>query len=219
MPADDDPEPRTADERRLQWDERHAAGDFEGAGPNPTLVDAVAAIPMQTGRALELACGGGTNAVWLAEQGWQVTAVDWSQIGLEAGRTKAAAAGVEIDWQERNLFEWEPPERSFDLVVIVYLHLPSVERVPVYRAAAAAVAPGGSFVVVGHDRSHATEGEGGGPPPERLFTADEIAAELAAGDSALHVDRAVVVRQVRPVHRPDALVVIRRTAEKHPARA
>ncbi len=82
----------TAEERRLGWDERHRAGDFEGEGPNPTLV--AAAAPLATGRALELACGSGTNAVWLASRGWQTTAVDWSAVALENGRAKAAAAGV-----------------------------------------------------------------------------------------------------------------------------
>ena len=201
---------RYPDERRRGWDERHRSGDFEGEGPNPTLVLGVAGLTV--GRALELAAGSGTNAVWLAGQGWRTTAVDWSPVGLANGRAKAEAAGVGVEWLERDLFAWSPPAGSFDLVVIVYLHVPPVERGPVYAAAAAAVAPGGRLLVVGHDRINATEGEGGPPETVRLFTADEIAAELLAVDPTFVVERSEVVRRVPPPGRApiDSLLVIRR---------
>ena len=198
------------DPRRLGWDERHGAGDFEGVGPNPTLTSAVSGL--EPGRALELAAGSGTNAVWLAQQGWHTTAVDWSPVGLANGKAKADAAGVSVEWLERDLFAWSPPVRAYDLVAIVYLHVPPVERGPIYAAAAAAVAPGGRFVVVGHDRLHGAEGQGG-PDPDRLFGADEIAAALVAADPDLVVERAEVVRRVPlPDRGPiDALIVVRRT--------
>ena len=201
---------RYPDERRRGWDERHRSGDFEGQGPNPTLVLGVAGLTV--GRALELAAGSGTNAVWLAGQGWRTTAVDWSPVGLANGRAKAEAAGVGVEWLERDLFAWSPPAGSFDLVVIVYLHVPPVERGPVYAAAAAAVAPGGRLLVVGHDRINATEGEGGPPDTVRLFTADEIAAELLAVDPTFVVERSEVVRRVPlPGRAPiDSLLVVRR---------
>jgi SAM-dependent methyltransferase len=201
-----------ADERRLAWDDRHRAGDFEGTGPNPTLTAAIASLAVTPGRALELASGSGTNSVWIASRGWRVTAVDWSPVGLDSGRAKAQAAGVDVEWLERNLFEWSPPERAFELVVIVYLHLPAEERAPVYARAAAAVAPGGRLLIVGHDRLNATEGEGGPPDPERLFTPQEIGRELAAGDPEMEVERAEVVRRVPPPGRApiDALLVMRR---------
>lgn len=198
-----------ADQRRLDWDERHKVGDFEDRGANPTLVAAVAGL--QPGTALELACGSGTNAVWLASQGWRTTAVDWSPVGLANGKDKADATGVSVDWLERDLFSWVPPARSFALVVIVYLHLPPVERGPVYATAAAAVAPGGRLLIVGHDRTQAGEGLDG-PDPSRLFTADEIRRELLAADPQLVVERAEVVRRVPPPDRSpiDALLLIRR---------
>jgi SAM-dependent methyltransferase len=197
------------DQRRLDWDERHKAGDFEGQGPNPTLAAGVAGLA--PGSALELAAGSGTNAVWLARQGWRTTAVDWSRVGLANSRGKADEARVEVEWLERDLFSWSPQARSFDLVVIVYLHLPPEERAPVYARAAAAVAPGGRMLVVGHDRLHAAEGQGG-PDPSRLFTADEIAGELRATDPDLIVERAEVVRRVPPPGRGpiDSLLVLRR---------
>jgi len=201
------------DPRRLEWDERHQEGDFEGEGPNPALVAGVAGL--SPGSALELGAGSGTNAVWLARQGWRTTAVDWSPVGLANGRAKAKAAGVSVKWLERNLFDWTPAARSFDLVVIVYLHLPPNERTRVYARAAAAVAPGGRLLIVGHDRLNATEGAGG-PDPDRLFTADEIAADLLAADPSLEVERSEVVRRVPPPGRApiDALLILLRPALK-----
>jgi SAM-dependent methyltransferase len=198
------------DPRRSGWDERHRDGDFEGEGANPTLV--LGASDLLPGTALELAAGSGTNAVWLASQGWRTTAVDWSPVGLANGRAKAEAAGVEVEWLERDLFDWSPPAGSFDLVVIVYLHVPPIERAPVYAHAAAAVAPGGRLLIVGHDRLNATEGEGGPPDSVRLFTAAEVAVELLAVDPTLVVERAEVVRRVPlPGRGPiDALLVVRR---------
>jgi SAM-dependent methyltransferase len=198
------------DDRRRAWDERHRLGDFEGRDPNPALVAAVA--EWGTGRALELAAGSGTNAVWLAQMGWRITAVDWSPVALELGRARAAAAGVEVEWLERNLFEWSPPERAYDLVAVVYLHLPPLERRPVYLRAAAAVAPGGRLLVVGHDLLNLTEGEGGPQDPDRLFTAAALGAELVEADGGLAVERAEVVRRVAlPGRGPiDAVLVLRR---------
>jgi SAM-dependent methyltransferase len=198
-----------ADQRRLEWDERHRAGDFEGQGPNPSLMLGVTGL--HPGKALELACGSGTNAVWLAQQGWRTTAVDWSPVGLANGQSKADEAGVDVEWLERDLFAWSPPVGGFDLVAIVYLHLPLEERRPVYARAAAAVAPGGRIVVVGHDPLHAAEGLGG-PDPARLFTADEMARELQAADPELVVERAEVVRRVPPPGSAhiDSLAVLRR---------
>ena len=198
-----------ADQRRLDWDDRHKGGDFEGDGPNPTLVAGVTGLV--PGSALELASGSGTNAVWLAQRGWRITAVDWSPVGLANGKAKADAAGVKVDWLEKDLFDWSPPDRAFDLVVLVYLHLPVDERGPVYARAATAVARGGRLLIVGHDRMHGAEGQGG-PDPERLFTANEIAAALHAADPELIVERAEVVRRVPPPGAGpiDALLVLHR---------
>ncbi len=211
-----DPAGAPPDDARRRWDDRHRSGELEGEGPNPILVAAVAGPP---GRALELASGSGTNAVWLATQGYEVTAVDWSPVGLANGRATAEAAGVSVEWQERDLLRWSPPARSFDLVVVVYLHLGPAERRVVYARAAAALAPRGRLVVVGHDRSNATEGEGGPPDPERLFTAAELARELLAADPDLRVKRAEIIRRVPPPGRGpiDALLILIRDEDVAPA--
>ncbi len=197
-------------ERRARWDERHREGDFEGSGPNPTLVAAMDGL--RPGSVLELGSGGGTNAVWMAAKGWRVTAVDLSPVGLAAGTARARDAGVSVEWVERDLLTWSPPHEAFDLVVAVYLQLPAVERRRVYAAGLAAVAPGGRMIVVAHDPINVTEGLGGPQDQERLFTAAALAAEIVPADAHLVVERSDVVRR-DPVPRRapiDALLVIRR---------
>ncbi|HET8587426.1 MAG TPA: class I SAM-dependent methyltransferase [Candidatus Limnocylindria bacterium] len=204
-----DRDPAAEAEAIARWDERHQGGDFEGRGPNPTLVATLRGVP--PGRALELGAGSGTNAVWLAQQGWAVTAVDWSRVALDNARRQAETASVTLDLQQRNVFDWVPPAGGYDLVLLVYLQLPPAQRRAVYPAAAAAVAPGGRLVVIGHDRSNVVPGHESHPDPERLFTATELADELAAAVPDLVVERAQVLTQDPvPAHNPiDALLVAR----------
>src|SRR5262249_56447890 len=96
---------------------------------------------LRPGRALDLATGEGRNAVWLAEQGWQVTAVDYSAVGLAKGGQLAEARGVSVDWVAADLLEYQPTPKAFDLVLVVYLHLPPAERATVLHPATPAAAP------------------------------------------------------------------------------
>lgn len=117
---------------------------------NKTLVREVSGLP--AGTALDLGCGEGGDAIWLAKQGWQVTAVDISTTAMERGAQHAAAAGVQITWARHDLHA-DFPEGSFDLVSAQFLHSPVEqpdERATILRKAAAAVAPGGVLVIGGH---------------------------------------------------------------------
>ena len=163
--------------RQQMWDERHAAREpIESPEPDPTLVEEIG--PLAPGRALDLGAGDGRNAVWLAAHGWDVTAVDFSRVALERGRSLAERVGVEVDWVQQDLLAWTPPSRAFDLVCLFFIHLPPAERRAVYARAAEGVAPDGSLLVVAHDVSNLGEGAGGPQDPAVLFTADEIAADL-----------------------------------------
>ena len=176
--------------RRLVWDERHSSvAPIEDHHPHRVLVDEIAGLP--PGRALDLGTGDGTNAIWLARRGWQVTAVDFSPVALDKGRAAAEAAGVRVDWKEADLLEYRPRVRWFDLVILLFIHLPANERRAVYARAAGAVAVGGTLLVIGHDRTNLAEGIGGPQDPTVLFTPDEIAAELPG----LTVEKAVVLRR------------------------
>jgi len=198
-----------ADDRRARWDERHAARDpIESHEPDPTLVEACAQLA--PGRALDLGSGDGRNAIWLAGRGWRVTAVDFSSVALERARARAEAAGVAVDWRQEDLLAWQPEAEAFDLVTLVFIHLPGDERRAVYAGAAAAVAPGGTLLVVAHDRSNIEHGVGGPQDPDVLVTPAEIVADLPAG---YEVERAETVRRGSdPGPVPiDAVVRARRT--------
>jgi SAM-dependent methyltransferase len=205
--------PEDRDARRREWDERHAAGHIESADPNPLLVSRTA--DLMPGSALDLGCGDGANAIWLARQGWRVTGVDWSGVALAKARSHTEAAGVSVEWVMADLLNWSPPSGTFDLVVLVFLHAWPDERRPMYAGAARAVAPGGRLLVIGHDRTNLTAGAGGPQDPERLFTAGELAAELTAAVPDLEVEEAATVRRSVPEGERapiDALLRMRRRA-------
>ncbi|MBP2268931.1 SAM-dependent methyltransferase [Pseudarthrobacter sp. PvP004] len=117
--------------------------------PNPQLV--AEAKELKPGKALDLGCGEGADAIWLATQGWTVTAMDVSAVALERAAAHAAESGVDnrITWQQQDLTEWEP-EPVFDLVSAQFLHSPLLPWRDSVASAAAAVAPGGTLLVVGH---------------------------------------------------------------------
>jgi 2-polyprenyl-3-methyl-5-hydroxy-6-metoxy-1,4-benzoquinol methylase len=177
---------------REEWNLRHGeAGPLFGVEPNRFLVAEVAGL--EPGSALDLACGAGRNAVWLAEQGWVVRAADFSDVALDNARRLAAERGVEVDWVQTDLREWQPARRGFDLVIVLYLQLPGDERRVVLGRAADALAPGGTLLVVGHDLQNLNGGHGGPKDPRVLFTAEDVAAELPG----LEVEKAE--RVLRPV--------------------
>lgn len=180
------------------WDRRYAGSDLLWtATPNRFLV--AEAGDLLPGRALDLATGEGRNAVWLAEQGWQVVGVDFSEAGLEKARRLAAARGVEAEWVAADLLEYRPEPRAFDLVLVFYLQLPESERRPILRAAADAAAAGGTLLVVAHDSSNLEHGHGGPRDPDVLYTPGDVVRGLDG--SGLEIERADVVQ--RPVETPD----------------
>lgn len=134
---------------------------------------------MNPGRALDLGCGEGRNSIWLAEQGWDVTGVDFSSVAIDRARDIAERRGVSVRWEVADLNEYEPPRRWFDLVVDLYIHLIPSKRRTLTRKAADAVAEGGTLVILGHDRSNLDEGYGGPQDLTLLHDPGEIAGELS----------------------------------------
>jgi SAM-dependent methyltransferase len=188
---------------RAAWDARYREKDLLWtAEPNRFLVEVASGL--EPGVALDLAGGEGRNAVWLAERGWRVTVLDWSKVALDKGRTLAAARGVAADvtFMETDLLDWQPAKASADLVIVVYLQVPSPHREGVWRNAAAAVRTGGRLIVIGHDSSNLTEGYGGPQDSVVLYTADEVSAVLAG---SLIVERSERVE--RPVEGEDGMHV------------
>lgn len=194
--------------RREDWDRRYAAVDnLWAVRPNRFLVSEVSAL--SSGRALDLACGEGQNSIWLATLGWTVTGVDFSSVAIEKARTRAAREGVDAEFLCHDLIDFHPEAEAFDLVLVFYIHIPAAGRRVVLERAAAALAPGGTFLLVGHDLTNLTDGVGGPSDPSILFTPADIAAELPG----LEVEKAErVLRDVDDADRPaiDALVRARR---------
>jgi SAM-dependent methyltransferase len=182
------------------FEERYRSTDALWSGrPNGQLVAEAADLP--AGRALDVGCGEGADAVWLARRGWQVTAVDFAATALQRGAAGAAAAGEEvaarITWVRADVTRWVPDAASFDLVSAQFMHLPADERRVVFARLADAVRAGGTLLIVGHDFSDIAAGAHRPPEPERFFTAAEVAAAI---DPAVWE---VVVAEARP--RPAAV--------------
>ncbi len=156
------------------WDERYAATELVWSpGPNQ-FVEAECA-ELTPGRALDLAAGEGRNALWLARNGWTVTAVDFSRVALEKGRE--VAGDVEVEWVVGDATAWSR-DAAYDLAVVAYLQLVADERGAAVRNAFASLAPGGTLLVVAHDSSNLTEGHGGPQDASVLYTADDVLGDL-----------------------------------------
>src|ERR1700737_3351273 len=176
--ADQEPSPS---DRRF-WDERwsevlrdHAAQVAERP-PNDYLTATVNGLA--PGRALDAGCGHGSEVLWLAARGWQVTAVDFSPTVLAHGRSTAEALGADIaeriEWVEGDLGVWTPEAGRYDLVVSLYVHIAGSVEEMVARLASG-VAPGGTLLLLGHLPIDPTTG----------------AATPAAGQIQVTVDEAV----------------------------
>jgi SAM-dependent methyltransferase len=170
-----------------QWDERYSGDELVWTStPNQFLVAEVVGLP--AGRAVDLACGEGRNSIWLAEQGWEVTGVDFSPVGLAKAKRFADLCDVEVNWVESAIEDWTPSPDGYDLVAMLYLQLPQGIRSAALLAAASAVAPGGTLVVVAHDVDNLTRGYGGPPSPEVLYRVSDVTE--AAFEVGLTVERA-----------------------------
>lgn len=138
------------------WDERYSSSPAIWSGrPNPHLVSEAA--DLTPGRALDVGSGEGADAIWLAERGWTVTAVDHSQVALTRSAERAEQEGADvaarISWERADVTDWEPGDGIYDLVSAQFMHLPSADRIPLFARLAASVAPGGSLLIVGHNLS------------------------------------------------------------------
>jgi SAM-dependent methyltransferase len=159
------------------WEERYRSRIAVWSGnPNAQLVqEAGGLVP---GAALDVGCGEGADAIWLAERGWHVSAIDVSATALERGAARAREMGTEVDrrieWLRRDLMEWAPAEAYYDLVSVQFMQLPSAQRESLFARLAASVAPGGTLLIVGH---HPSDLQTTAPLPqmaELFYTASDV---------------------------------------------
>jgi len=172
------------------WDDRYLAKDLVwGAEPNQFVVSILDGYP--PGRVLDLACGEGRNAIWLATRGHDVLGIDISGVAIERARSLAADAGVTARFEKGDVLELDLGQDQFDLVVLSYLQLPPEVRTPIHRLVKDALAPGGRVVVVAHHRDNIEHGYGGPQDPAVCF----IESELAGDFEGLAVERNDMVKR------------------------
>jgi SAM-dependent methyltransferase len=160
------------------WDERYAqAGYAYGTEPNDFLV--AHARQIHPGRVLCLAEGQGRNAVWLAQQGYDVTAVDLSALGLARARQLAAERGVTITTVQADLADYVIEPGAWDGIVSIFCHLPVPARQRLYRQVAAGLRSGGVFLLEAYTPKQLEFGTGGPASIELLVPLTTVRDELA----------------------------------------
>ena len=187
------------------WNERYRSSHRVWSGnPNPQLVAEIADVA--PGRALDVGCGEGADAIWLAQRGWDVVATDIASVALERGAEHALetdpVAAARIEWRQADLLDFPPEPAAFDLVSVQFMHLPAAPRTRLFRSLVAANRAGGTLLVVGHHPSDLATGVPRPPTPELLYDADEV-AELLDDSWTVVVNEA----RPRPATTPDGVEV------------
>lgn len=173
--------------RAADWDQRYGETDsLWSSSPNLFVENRLASH--EPGKGVDLACGEGRNAIWLAERGWSMTAVDFSSVAVERGRQRSSA----VDFVVADVMDWEPGT-PLDLVLVSYLHLLDDDLRSLFTRARGWLSDGGEMFLIGHDRSNIEKGYGGPQEPEILWDVNTILGWL----EGLEVIEAQVVR--RPV--------------------
>ncbi|MCG5538882.1 cyclopropane-fatty-acyl-phospholipid synthase family protein [Halorhodospira sp. 9622] len=160
------------------WDERYADPDEYAYGTQPNTFFASEAWRIPDGPVLFLAEGEGRNAVWLAERGHAVTAVDGSAVGLEKARRLAAERGVEIETVHADLASHPIEPGAWAGIVSIFGHLPPDIRREVHRRAASGLRPGGLFLLEAYTPRQLAYGTGGPPTAEMMMDLAGLRAEL-----------------------------------------
>jgi len=191
------------------WDERYGAdGYVYGTAPSRWLVVQAHRLPAG-GRILSLGEGEGRNAVWLAQRGFSVVAVDGSAVGLAKAGRLAAARGVAVETVHADLTRYRPEPGAFDALLLAYVHLPPPEREQVHAAGAVALRAGGLVVLEAFTPRQLAFASGGPRSAELLYEPAALRAdfpgiawevleesELVLDDGPLHQGRAAIVRGV-----------------------
>jgi len=172
------------------WDELYVSREqlFSG-NPNGVLVTEV--TDLAPGQALDVGCGEGGDALWLARRGWQVRAVDISRVALDRAAEAGADVAGRVAWTHGDLTATPPPAAAFDLVSLQYFPLPRQTDHAALHGLLDAVAPGGTLLVAGHDLADLSPEHGNGLDPADFYQPAEIAGLLDGSWT-------VLVDEIRP---------------------
>lgn len=211
-----DASPRRPSLTREDWNRRYEGTELVwSVTPNKTFAQETA--DLAPGAALDLGAGEGRHAVWLAEQGWRVHAVDFSDVAIDKARRLAEARGVadRVRFEIADLTAYAPEPGRYDLVAMIYFHIAREELAPALQRAAQAVAPGGLFLLIAHDSENLEHGHGGPQRAEVLYTADFVApivGETLEIEKAERIERRVKIEGAADATALDCLVRARRPA-------
>jgi SAM-dependent methyltransferase len=190
----------------LAWDERFQGGDFQfGEAPNRYLEELRPWFAPGM-RALALGDGEGRNGVWLAQQGLQVTALDWSPVGMAKAAQLAARRGVAMRTEVADAAAWAYPAGGYDLVAWIYLHLPPADRAAAAAGVRRTLAPGGLLALECFTPAQQGRRSGGPKLPELLWSR-AIVEELFGGMEVLELLEGTVLLDEGPRHQGPAEVV------------
>jgi SAM-dependent methyltransferase len=137
-----------------EWDERYGAADGQMWSGRPNGRFAAEVAELDAGRALDVGCGEGADAIWLAQRGWSVTAIDISDVAIARAREASERLGVMVEWRCGDALQTAWPADSFDLVSLQYPALPKAAGDAAVRTLLHAVRPGGVLLAVYHDLDH-----------------------------------------------------------------
>lgn len=191
------------------WDDLYNQRTTIWSGkPNAVLVQEASALT--PGRALDIGCGEGADSLWLAGEGWNVTGVDITDVALARARAAQQALApltLAVNWQQEDVLDWTPPAAAFDLVSVHFLQVPPDELELTTRRFAAAVAPKGRLLIVGHSPSdsHASQH----PAKQRLFAPEPVVAAAGDGFEVIHAENRARVTPDGD-ERIDTVVVLQR---------
>jgi SAM-dependent methyltransferase len=172
------------------WDARYAAEPtLWGSEPNQYVRARLGSA--DPAYVVDIACGNGRNALWLARRGWRVTGVDISGVAIERARERGKELGVEVEWVHGDVRTWAPAE-PVAVALVSYLHLPTDELITLLRGAAGWLRPDGRLLYIGHSRTNHSRGVGGPSEPEVLA---EIADLAAAAEGLRTVSLEHVLRE------------------------
>jgi len=177
-----------------RWDERYDQENFIfGTEPNDFLKQEAYRIPAG-GKVLCLGDGEGRNGVWLAEQGFQVTSVDLSQVGLDKTQRFADQRGVQIETIYADLAEWHIEPQAWDGIVSIFCHMMPDERKKMHPRIVKGLQPGGVFLLEAYTPDQINNGTGGPSNPDLLVTTEDLTPELKSLDIQLahNIERDVI---------------------------
>ncbi|GGE77784.1 SAM-dependent methyltransferase [Nesterenkonia cremea] len=185
------------------WRGGHGGSAMKAMPPHPRVLSETA--DLKPGTALDVGCGAGTEALALAQAGWEATGVDISEQALEHAAQRAQAAGLDqqVRWQVADAVTWEPEQR-YDLVLSCYAHAP-IPQEDLYARLADWVAPGGRLLLIGHLHHHADR------PEEASTTPEQAAAGFGAADWEIITTK----EEIRIVQKPDGAGVVLRDVILH----